>query len=158
MQMTNIASFQCSRCKSIFKPTPLPSVCEKCAGMLYVRYDFSAQGGLRERDSLGQNKDDRRWSGMWRYRNVLPMVEPVTLGEGWTPMLRSRRYENVFLKEEGANPTGSFKARGLALAVTMAKHFGLRKLAVPSAGNAAGGLARDAGAPDIAGNTVMPKH
>jgi len=64
---------------------------------------------------------------MWRYRAVLPEVTPVTLGEGWTPMLRSKRYANVYLKEEGANPTGSFKARGLALAVTMAKHFGLRK-------------------------------
>ena len=74
---------------------------------------------------------------MWRYRAVLPDVEPVTLGEGWTPMLRSRRYSGVYLKEEGANPTGSFKARGLALAVTMARHYGLQKLAVPSAGNAA---------------------
>jgi len=72
---------------------------------------------------------------------VLPDVEPVTLGEGWTPVIRSRRYKNVVVKEEGANPTGSFKARGLALAVTMAKHYGLKKLAVPSAGNAAGALA-----------------
>ena len=59
--------------------------------------------------------------GMWRYRSVLPDVRPVTLGEGWTPVIRSKRYPNVFLKEEGANPTGSFKARGLALAVTMAQ-------------------------------------
>jgi hypothetical protein len=88
MQITNIASFQCSRCKSVFKPIPVPTVCEKCAGTLYMRYDFSAQRGLSERDSLGENKDDRRWSGMWRYRNILPVVEPVTLGEGWTPMLR----------------------------------------------------------------------
>ena len=77
---------------------------------------------------------------MWRYRSVLPEVEPVTLGEGWTPVIRSKRYRNAYLKEEGANPTGSFKARGLALAVTMARHYGLKKLAVPSAGNAAGAL------------------
>jgi threonine synthase len=107
-------------------------------GTLYVRYDFSGQRGLRERDSLGQNEDDRRWSGMWRYRNVLPTVEPVTLGEGWTPMLRSRRYENVFLKEEGANPTGTFKARGLSMAISMLRSYGVKKVAVPSAGNAGG--------------------
>jgi len=79
-------------------------------------------------------------AGMWRYRAVLPEVMPVTLGEGWTPMLRSKRYQNVFLKEEGANPTGSFKARDWHCRDD-AKHFGLRKLAVPSAGNAAGALA-----------------
>ena len=94
---------------------------------------------------------------MWRYRDVLPDVQPVTLGEGWTPMLRSKRYATVYLKEEGANPTGAFKARGLALAVTMAKHYGLKKLAVPSAGNAAGALAAYAAAADIEANIFMPK-
>jgi threonine synthase len=94
---------------------------------------------------------------MWRYRAVLPEVEPVTLGEGWTPFVRSRRYPNVFLKEEGANPTGSFKARGLALAVSMAKHYGLKKLAVPSAGNAAGALAAYAAAAEIEAHIFMPK-
>ena len=94
---------------------------------------------------------------MWRYRSVLPEAEPVTLGEGWTPMLRSRRHRGVFLKEEGANPTGSFKARGLAMAVTMAKHYGLKKLAVPSAGNAAGALAAYAAAAGIEANIFMPK-
>ncbi len=94
---------------------------------------------------------------MWRYRCVLPNVEPVTLGEGWTPMLRSRRYPNVFVKEEGANPTGSFKARGLALGVTMARHYGLKKLAVPSAGNAAGALAAYAAAAAMEAHIFMPK-
>jgi len=88
---------------------------------------------------------------------VLPEVEAVTLGEGWTPVVRSRRYKNVVLKEEGANPTGSFKARGLALAVTMARHYGLKKLAVPSAGNAAGALAAYAAAAGIEANIFMPK-
>ncbi len=88
---------------------------------------------------------------------MLPEVTPVTLGEGWTPFLRSKRYANCFVKEEGANPTGSFKARGLALAVTMAKHYGLKKLAVPSAGNAAGALAAYAAAAGIEANIFMPK-
>jgi threonine synthase len=94
---------------------------------------------------------------MWRYRSVLPDAVPVTLGEGWTPMLPSKRYSNVFLKEEGANPTGTFKARGLGLAVTMARHHGMRKLAVPSAGNAAGALAAYAAAAGIEAHIFMPR-
>src|SRR4029079_16136780 len=69
----------------------------------------------------------------------------------------SKRYPNVVVKEEGANPTGSFKARGLALAVTMAKHYGLEKLAVPSAGNAAGAMAAYAAAAGIEADIFMPK-
>jgi threonine synthase len=94
---------------------------------------------------------------MWRYRDVLPQVEPVTLGEGWTPMLPSRRHEDVWLKEEGANPTGTFKARGLALAVTMARHYGLKKLAAPTAGNAGGALAAYAAAAGMEAHIFMPK-
>jgi threonine synthase len=94
---------------------------------------------------------------MWRYRSVLPSIEPVTLGEGWTPMLPSRRYKNVFLKEEGANPTGTFKARGLAMAITMARHYGIKKVAVPSAGNAGGAVAAYAAAAGIEAHIFMPK-
>jgi threonine synthase len=95
--------------------------------------------------------------GMWRYADVLPSATPVTLGEGWTPMLASRRYPGLYVKEEGANPTGTFKARGMAMAVTMAKQYGLRQLAVPSAGNAAGALAAYAAAAQIAAHIFMPK-
>jgi threonine synthase len=94
---------------------------------------------------------------MWRYRSVLPSIEPVTLGEGWTPILPSRRYKNVFLKEEGANPTGTFKARGLAMAITMARHYGIKRVAVPSAGNAGGAVAAYAAAAGIEAHIFMPK-
>jgi len=94
---------------------------------------------------------------MWRYNAVLPDIEPVTLGEGWTPMLPSRRYANVYLKEEGANPTGTFKARGLSLAITMARHYGITKIAVPSAGNAGGAAAAYAAAAGIEAHIFMPK-
>jgi threonine synthase len=124
---------------------------------LYVRYDLSSAAGTAQRDLIGTDRRDRRWSGMGRYRQVLPDVEPVTLGEGWTPMLRSRRYASVWVKEEGANPTGTFKARGLALAVTMARHYGLRKLAAPSAGNAGGALAAYAAAAGIEAHIFMPR-
>jgi threonine synthase len=112
---------------------------------------------VAQRAQIAQDGEAGGWAGMWRYRSVLPEVKPVTLGEGWTPMLRSKRYRNVVVKEEGANPTGSFKARGLALAVTLAKHYGLEKLAVPSAGNAAGALAAYAAAAGIEANIFMPK-
>jgi threonine synthase len=94
---------------------------------------------------------------MWRYDAVLPEADPISLGEGFTPMLPSREYPNVFIKDEGLNPTGSFKARGLSAAVTMAKHFGLKKLAIPSAGNAAGALAAYAAAADVEAYIFMPQ-
>lgn len=155
--MPHITYLECSRCNTHHDPSTPQTVCTKCAGTLYVRYDLSSVKGIAQRDAIGTAKDDRSWSGMWRYRSVLPSVEPVTLGEGWTPMLRSRRYENVFLKEEGANPTGTFKARGLALAITMARHYGIKKVAVPSAGNAGGAVAAYAAAAGMEAHIFMPK-
>jgi threonine synthase len=123
---------------------------------LYVRYDLSHLVGTQPRNVVGQ-AEGQTSSGMWRYRAVLPDVSPVTLGEGWTPVLRSHRYPGVLLKEEGANPTGTFKARGLGMAVTMARHYGLKKLAIPSAGNAGGALAAYAAAAGIECHIFMPK-
>jgi len=94
---------------------------------------------------------------MWRYAEVLPEAEPVSLGEGFTPMVPSREQGNVYIKDEGLNPTGSFKARGLSAAVTMAKSYGLKKLAIPSAGNAASALAAYAAAAAIEAHIFMPK-
>ena len=128
------------------------------AESLYVRYDMDEMRRTAKRENPARYAAESSVSlGMWRYRDVLPAVTPVTLGEGWTPMLRSRRHKGLFIKEEGANPTGSFKARGLALAVTMAKHYGLAHLAVPSAGNAAGALAAYAAAAGITAHLYMPQ-
>jgi len=157
MAMPTIAFLECSRCHLHLDAANPQTVCTACAGPLYVRYDLSAAAGLEQRDLIGKSAEDARWSGMWRYRQVLPAIEPVTLGEGWTPMLRSRRYSSVWLKEEGANPTGTFKARGLALAVTMARHYGIEKLAAPSAGNAGGALAAYAAAAGIEAHIFMPR-
>jgi threonine synthase len=157
MTMPSIAYLECSRCHKQLDPATPQTVCTACSGTLYVRYDLSAASGLAARERIGTSPDDKRWSGMWRYSQVLPAVEPVTLGEGWTPMITSRRYANVWLKEEGANPTGTFKARGLALAVTMARHYGLTKLAAPSAGNAGGALAAYAAAAGIEAHIFMPR-
>ncbi len=155
--MPPIHHFECSRCQKTIAAGAPQTVCPECAGSLYVRYDLRSLAGVSGRDSIAKAAAASPWSGMWRYAPVLPDVQPVTLGEGWTPMLASRRHPNLFLKEEGANPTGTFKARGLALAVTMAKHYGFRKLAVPSAGNAAGALAAYAAAAGIEAHIFMPR-
>lgn len=156
-EMPKISHLECSRCHEKVSAEKPQTVCPKCAGAFYVRYDLFGLRGHGEREQILRGLVAGAWAGMWRYRSVLPDVEPVTLGEGWTPIIRSRRYRNAYLKEEGANPTGSFKARGLALAVTMAQHYGLRKLAVPSAGNAAGALAAYAAAAGIEAHIFMPK-
>lgn len=160
--MPAIAYLECSRCHARLPADVPQTLCTQCpadqpAGALYVRYDLAPLQGTSPADVVHGQDASTPWRGMWRYRAVLPDVAPVTLGEGWTPMLRSKRYDGIFLKEEGANPTGSFKARGLALAVTMARHYGLRKLAIPSAGNAAGALAAYAAASDIEAHIFMPR-
>jgi threonine synthase len=158
--MPKIAFLECALCKTQVSAEQPATVCPVCAGSFYVRYDLSDLVGTDPREVVGKAAvaDPKRpWRGMWRYEAVLPSVTPVTLGEGWTPVMPSKRYENVVLKEEGANPTGTFKARGLAMAVTMAKHLGLKKLAVPSAGNAGGALAAYAAAAGIECHIFMPK-
>jgi threonine synthase len=157
--MPAIAYLECSRCHAQLDAQIPQTVCTRCetqpAGSLYVRYDFSRLRGSRPQEVIAGSAPG--WEGMWRYSAVLPEVKPVTLGEGWTPMLLSKRYARTYLKEEGANPTGTFKARGLAMAVSMARHYGLRKLAVPSAGNAAGALAAYAAAAGIEAHIFMPR-
>jgi len=155
--MTKIDHLECSRCGATVSADQPRTVCEKCAGSWYVRYDLPPLRGLAHRDGIAREAARSPWAGMWRYRAVLPDAAPVTLGEGWTPVIRSRRYPGVYLKEEGANPTGSFKARGMAMAVTMARSYGLTKLAAPSAGNAAGALAAYAAAAGIEAHLFMPK-
>jgi len=143
---------ECTRCSQHFPPDRPQTVCPKDGGILYARYDLATIKKTFSLSSLLPLAPT-----MWRYDAVLPEATPVTLGEGFTPMLRSREYPGVFIKDEGLNPTGSFKARGLSAAVTMARHFGLKKLAIPSAGNAAGALAAYAAAAGIEAHIFMPK-
>ena len=156
--MAVIAFLECSRCHHHVSADSPQTVCPLCASSLYVRYDIDKLKMTAKRDEIAARAAASPASlGMWRYASVLPEVTPVTLGEGWTPMLRSRRYPGLYIKEEGANPTGTFKARGLGLAVTMAKHYGLQHLAVPSAGNAAGALAAYSAAAGITAHIFMPE-
>jgi threonine synthase len=147
-----ISYLECTRCGEHLSADRPQNVCPKDGGVLFVRYDLaSLKGKLRREDLSG------RVASMWRYAEVLPDADPVTLGEGFTPMLPSREFAHVFIKDEGLNPTGSFKARGMSAAVTMARHYGLKKLAAPSAGNAGGALAAYAAAAGIEAHIFMPK-
>jgi len=150
--MSRLFHLECTRCGQRLPADRPQTVCPKDGGALYARYDFSAiRGGFRREKLAG------RTATMWRYSEILPYASPVSLGEGFTPMLASREYPNVFIKDEGLNPTGSFKARGLSACVTMARHYGLKKLAIPSAGNAAGALAAYAAAAGLEAHIFMPK-
>ena len=150
--MAKIVSFQCSRCGEKFPPQVAPTICPKDGGPLYVRYNLAEIRRNAPRDSISAGP-----KSMWRYAAVLPDAEPVTLGEGFTPMLPSRKYPSLLIKDDGLNPTGSFKARGMSTAITMARHYGLHKLAAPSAGNAGGALAAYAAAAGLEAYVFMPK-
>jgi threonine synthase len=156
--MAKIAYLECSRCGHKVSAETPQSVCPVDAGTLYVRYDLDALRKTARRERPAELAADSQASlGMWRYADVLPDATPVTLGEGWTPMLPSRRHAGLFVKEEATNPTGTFKARGMSMAVTMAKSYGLKHLATPSAGNAAGALAAYAAAAKMPAHIFMPK-
>jgi threonine synthase len=150
--VARIAYLECTKCGERLSADQPQNVCPKDGGVLYVRYDLALVRNKSSRISLAG-----RVASMWRYADVLPDATPVTLGEGFTPMLPSREFPGVYIKDEGLNPTGSFKARGLSAGVTMAKHFGLKKLAIPSAGNAASALAAYAAAAGIEAHIFMPK-
>jgi len=150
--MAKIAYLECTKCGDHISAQQPQTLCPKDGGSLYVRFDLNSLKGKFTRESLRG-----REPSMWRYREVLPGDQPVTMGEGFTPMLASRKTPNVFIKDEGLNPTGSFKARGLCAAVTMAREYGLRKLAVPSAGNAASALSAYCAAAGIEAHIFMPK-
>ena len=150
--MSKVSYLECTRCGERISADGPQTVCPKDAGVLFARYNLQS---LKENFKLELLAG--RVASMWRYREVLPDAEPVSLGEGFTPMLRSREYPNVFIKDEGLNPTGSFKARGLSAAVTMAKAYGLKRLAIPSAGNAASALAAYCAAAGLEAYIFMPQ-
>ncbi len=150
--MSRLTHLECTRCGDHFPADRPQTVCPKDGGILYARYDLPSVKKSFSPASLLPLAPT-----MWRYDAVLPQATPVSLGEGFTPVLRSREFTNVLIKDEGLNPTGSFKARGLSAAVTMARHFGLKKLAIPSAGNAAGALAAYAAAAHLEAHIFMPK-
>jgi threonine synthase len=150
--MAPVSFLECTRCGAHISAERAQTTCPEDGGVLYARYDLEHLKHHFKPEALAG-----RPATMWRYEEVLPQAEPVSLGEGFTPMLPSREFANVLIKDEGLNPTGSFKARGLSAAVTMAKSYGLKKLAIPSAGNAASALAAYAARAGIEAHIFMPK-
>ncbi len=154
---STLTHLECSRCKKSFPSGQLVNLCA-CGGPLLARYDLSRAAKTLSLEALRD-----RPPTMWRYEELLPAAgEPVTLGEGMTPLVHAQRLGarmglgRLYVKDEGLNPTGSFKARGLSAAVTRAKELNAKKLATPTAGNAGGALAAYAARAGLAAIVVMP--
>ncbi len=150
--MSRVIYLECTKCAAQFSADVPQNVCPQDGGILFPRYDLQS---LKQNFNLQALRG--REASLWRYREVLPDVEPITLGEGFTPLLPSREFPNVWIKDEGLNPTGSFKARGITVAVGVAKALSLKKLAMPSAGNAGSALAAYAAAAGLEAHIFMPQ-
>src|SRR5919202_4690472 len=159
-----LSHLECTACGLRHDAERLKTVCTACGKVLFARYDLDAvRQAVRPSDFAG-----RRWD-MWRYWELLPVRDAanvISLGEGLTPLVEVRREAaaalglergRLQLKDEGQNPTGSFKARGLAVAVSRAKELGARSIALPSAGNAGGAAAAYAAAAGLEAHIAMPR-
>jgi threonine synthase len=158
--MNTITHLECSVCQKRFDAGQVHNLCT-CGGPLLVRYDLAAAKKTWNRDALFEAPNS-----MWRYAPVLPPQHEssiVSLGEGMTPLIRTKRLgarygaQDLWVKDEGINPTGSFKARGLSCAVSMCVELGIKKVAIPSAGNAASAMAAYAAAAGIEAHIFMPR-
>jgi threonine synthase len=148
-------------CAATFDAAQLWNLCPECGKPLLARYDLVAA-----KQRLDRNEICARAPNLWRYRELLPVQDPrnrLCLGEGFTPLIHARRlgqavgHEGLYIKDEGLNPTGSFKARGLAVAVSRAKELGVQALSIPSAGNAAGALSAYAALAGLPAYVYMPR-
>ena len=161
VEAKKLKNLECSRCNETYDHLTPQNVCNTCGKPLLARYALEALAGTWHRDTLLS-----RPASLWRYAELLPISTPediVTLGETMTPLVHTKRLgaefglRDVWVKDESRLPTGSFKARGLAMAVSKAKSLGLTALAIPSAGNAATALAVYAAAAGIAAHIFMPQ-
>jgi threonine synthase len=157
--MPNVTHLECSLCRLRFEAGGIHNLCQ-CGGALLVRYDLDSVRRTWNRDSLSSEVPT-----LWRYLPVLPVRNResiVSLGEGMTPLISTKRLgkslgaRQLWVKDEGLNPTGSFKARGLSAAISMAQELGIEKIAIPSAGNAASAAAAYAAAAGIEAHIFMP--
>jgi threonine synthase len=157
----NVTHLECALCGTAYEARRLHNLCTECGRPLLVRYDLDAAARTLTRENLKGRRAD-----LWRYAEVLPVEREeniVSLGEGWTPLLRAERLgaslgmPRLYVKDESQNPTQSFKARGMTAAVSMAKELGVSKVAVPSAGNAAGALAAYAARAGLEAHIFMPR-
>jgi threonine synthase len=148
----SVTHLECALCNKKFPSGEILGVCG-CGGPLIVRYDLAQIRKTWDRNQLASAPNT-----MWRYGPVLPVTQPnsiISLGEGMTPLIKIG--PDVWLKDEGLNPTGSFKARGLSCAISMCHQLGVKKVAIPSAGNAASALSAYAAAAGIEAHVFMPR-
>ena len=157
-----LTHLSCTSCGLRHDWSQLRNLCTVCQKPLFATYDLAAAGRALSPDKLLTRAE----KSLWRYRELLPLphdIEPVSLGEGGTPLLRARKFgkqlgiKNLWIKDESLNPTQSFKARGMSVAVSMAKHLGATRLAAPSAGNAGGALAAYAARAGLEAHIFMPR-
>ena len=157
----HVKKLECSACRREYEARRPHNVCTECGKPLFVRYDLKRIAKFLTRQALYARRAD-----LWRYREMLPVRREdniVTLGEGWTPLHHARHLGEslgmgeLYVKDESVNPTQSFKARGMSVAVSMAKELGLKKLAAPSAGNAAAALAAYCARAGIEAHLFMPR-
>ncbi|MBT17656.1 MAG: threonine synthase [Dehalococcoidia bacterium] len=155
-----ITHLECTACGLAVKSEKLNKLCTACGKVLFARYDLEKAKNIIDRDKVYGRR-----SSMWRFNELMPIKSPeniVSLDEGNTPLLRASRLESlletsqIWIKDESANPTGSFKARGLSAAVSKAHELGIKKLTLPSAGNAAGALAAYCAKAGIEAHVFMP--
>ena len=155
-----LTHLECTACGLRHDWSRLQNLCTACSKPLFAVYDLAAVGKL---DCFKQSSLREREKSLWRYRELLPLpqdAEPISLGEGGTPLLRAKALSDdvdLWIKDESLNPTQSFKARGMSVAISMAKFLGAKKLAVPSAGNAGGALAFYAARAGLAAHIFMPR-
>lgn len=157
-----LTHLECSACGETVNADQLQNLCPKCQAPLLARYDLDAI----KRTITPQMIEERPRYGLWRWHDLLPVREAkyrLTLGEGETPLLRVTRLgervglDHLYVKDEGLNPTGSFKARGMAVAVSRAHELGAEVLVTPTAGNAGGAMAAYAAAAGLPAHVYMPK-
>lgn len=155
-----LTHLDCTKCDRRYQPGRLLNLCQ-CGAPLFARYDLE-----RAAKDMRPGHLALREPTMWRYREVLPVEDPdhrISLGEGFTPLLPAARLgglvglPRLFIKDEAGNPTGSFKARGLSAAVSMAKALGVREVCLPSAGNAGSALAAYAAHGGLKAHVFVPK-
>ena len=156
-----LTNLECTYCGIELSADEPHRTCPDCGKVLYPRYDLQSASAALKREDL---KD--RPPNMWRYFEVMPVLDEanvVTLGEGFTPIFKTDRLatdtgcSSLFIKDEGLNPTASFKARGLGAAVSKAKELGITRLTMPSAGNAAGAMTAYAAKAGMEAFVFMPK-
>jgi threonine synthase len=156
-----ITHLECTASGARYEAGLLYNLAPESGKPLYARYDL-----VRARRTMTKDALRARPFTLWRYREVLPVQDDaniVTLGEGGTPLLAAKRlgakngFHHLFIKDEGRNPTQSFKARGMTTAISMAKELGVKKVAVPSAGNAGGAMAAYAACAGLEAHVFMPR-